>query len=555
MTATLTEHERRILGVKVEAPEDLGRVISALGNAGQKGSVDYAIARRDLVHAAWELGDAGVKALPSDWGVCDAFPDGTEYKAFPAAATTIVDEEQGIVEAFVAVTGCEDKVADIIYHEAIEFALAERTPKGVAHHDWHQPIAKTEEARALAPGDPRLPTKQRDGSPWPVEAGALWVRGKCNLETQRGREAFSDMKFYKDEQEYSIGYRVPRGGAKIDKNGVRHIKQLIIPEWSPVLFGAHPLTGTDSIKHELGGRGDEAETEVEVKTEKDEKDEKDETKSGTIRVFLSGSLEERIDEITDEVEEWLQSAASGIDMTQCWGRVVGTFEDSATAGTVVFCVMTYNGYDGEMGDDTPDLDDDDNYFRAPWTIDADGECALGPVESVDIQAIVVSEPAGTETQTESVDLLGKMERKVGKMISRANMGKLKAAHGALTDLLAAAEPAAAKTENPTETKAYTAEQPHPYMAGDGKCGTCGLSDKAAVHMMNTMGKADLGDAAPFLSVEVADGADPAVVASNLRKLADEQQAKADAPPVEEKGEDVNIAELLHLQGERVRSGV
>lgn len=538
MTTTMTERrELRILGVKVEGPDDLGRVVSALGNAGEKGSVEYTLGRKALVAAARELGPLGLKALPADWGVTED-TDGLEYKAFPATATNILNEAEGIVEAFVAVSGVEDKGADIIYPEALDYALNDRTPKGVWHHDWKQPIARTLAAKALPPGDPALPRETRDGQPWPAEAGALWVKSQFNLGTTRGKDAFNDVAFFGEDQEWSVGYRVPRGGAKVDKFGVRHIKQMVIPEYSPVLFGMHPLTSTSSVKDENA-------------VAEHENDAKDETKSGTIRVFLAGSLEELIDEITDEVEEWLQSPGSGIDMTQCWARVVGTFADSATAGNVVFCVMTYNGYDGETGDDTPDLDDDDNYFRAPWTIDATGECMLGTVEVVDIQAIVVAEAAGDLSPVEAAVLAdqGKsLETKVGKMISRANMGKLKAAHGALTELLSSAEPKEAKIELSDDEKAEKAEQVHPYLANDGKCSTCGLSDKAAVHVMNLAGK-DEGENL-IVSITTADGADPAQVAEVLRGLAEENQAKADATGTEAKAE-VSEIELLRLQRERL----
>ena len=55
--------------------------------------------------------------------------------------------------------------------------------------------------------------------------------------------------FFGDEQEWSIGYNVPVGGAKIDsKSGVREISTLELYEYSPVLFGAMPLARTTSVK-------------------------------------------------------------------------------------------------------------------------------------------------------------------------------------------------------------------------------------------------------------------------------------------------------------------
>ena len=54
-------------------------------------------------------------------------------------------------------------------------------------HDWNAPVAKTLEARELAPNDPLLPDNIRG-------LGGLYVKAKFNMNTQRGREAFSDIK-------------------------------------------------------------------------------------------------------------------------------------------------------------------------------------------------------------------------------------------------------------------------------------------------------------------------------------------------------------------------
>ena len=99
------------------------------------------------------------------------------------------------------------------------------------------------------PGDKGLPKTTARGEPWPREAGALLVKTQFNLETQAGREAYSNVKFYDEEQEWSIGYNVPKGGARVDhKKGLRYIQQLDCFEYSPVLFGAMPLAGNVAVK-------------------------------------------------------------------------------------------------------------------------------------------------------------------------------------------------------------------------------------------------------------------------------------------------------------------
>lgn len=173
----------------------------------------------------------------------------TEFKAVPVVGFKVLDDDQGIVTALVSVTGVEDEVKDIIIPGSYAKTLAARTPKGVWSHTWETPVSKTVQAEELMPGDTRLPKKQRNGEAWPKEAGALLVETQFNLDTQRGREAFSDVKFFGDEQEWSIGYSVPVGGAKIDpKTGTRYIKEIDLFEYSPVLFGAMPLTTTTSSK-------------------------------------------------------------------------------------------------------------------------------------------------------------------------------------------------------------------------------------------------------------------------------------------------------------------
>jgi phage head maturation protease len=157
--------------------------------------------------------------------------------------------DDGLVRAFVSVTGLKDNVNDIIEPGAYEKSLNARTPKGVWHHNWHESVSRTEAIKELAPGDPELPKTLPNGSEWPKEAGALRVDTRFNLKTQRGREAYEDVLFFGDQQEWSIGYNVPVGGATIDsKSGVRRIHTLDLYEYSPVLFGAMPVARTGSVK-------------------------------------------------------------------------------------------------------------------------------------------------------------------------------------------------------------------------------------------------------------------------------------------------------------------
>jgi phage head maturation protease len=172
-----------------------------------------------------------------------------EHKTVGVKGLNVVSEEKGIVETIISVTGIVDEVKDRIMPGAYAKTLAKRKPKGVWSHDWDAPVSKTIGVKELMPSDPSLPKVMPNGEPWPKEAGALAVKTQFNLDTQRGKEAYADVVFFGDEQEWSIGYNVPVGGAKIDsKTGVREISTLELYEYSPVLFGAMPLARTTSVK-------------------------------------------------------------------------------------------------------------------------------------------------------------------------------------------------------------------------------------------------------------------------------------------------------------------
>lgn len=173
---------------------------------------------------------------------------GLQYKAVPVGGVK-ESTEQGVVTAIVAVTGLKDNVNDIILPGAFQKSLAKRTPKGVWHHNITDSVSRTEEIKELQPGDPELPETLPNGEPWPRTAGALRVKTRFNLGTSRGRDAYEDVKFFGTDQEWSIGYNVPTGGATIDrKTGVRNINTLDLYEYSPVLFGAMPNARTVSVK-------------------------------------------------------------------------------------------------------------------------------------------------------------------------------------------------------------------------------------------------------------------------------------------------------------------
>jgi hypothetical protein len=79
--------------------------------------------------------------------------------------------------------------------------------------------------------------------------GGLFAKVQFNLKSERGREAFSNVSFFGEEQEWSIGYKTL--DAVFDTTRQANLlKEVELYEVSPVLHGANQLTATISIKSE-----------------------------------------------------------------------------------------------------------------------------------------------------------------------------------------------------------------------------------------------------------------------------------------------------------------
>jgi HK97 family phage prohead protease len=162
-----------------------------------------------------------------------------ERKSFQTELKAAGDE--GIVEAIVSVFNNVDSVGDRVKYGFFDESLSTKMPKGVWQHDWNTPVAKTLEARELMAGDPLLPANLRD-------LGGLYIKGKFNLNTQAGRETFSNIKEGIID-EFSIGYTVSEEAYASD--GARELIKGRLYEWSPVLFGANPATAVLGVKSGL----------------------------------------------------------------------------------------------------------------------------------------------------------------------------------------------------------------------------------------------------------------------------------------------------------------
>jgi 2'-5' RNA ligase/phage head maturation protease len=146
-----------------------------------------------------------------------------------------------------------DEVEDLIIPGAFTRTLATRRVKSVWHHSWKDPVGSVLDVEEWMPGDPRFATIP-GGSVWPREAGALVATVQFNMGTSWGRDAYAQVKQWHENGEaaFSIGFKVPPGGASKRHDGVRIIHDLDLYEVSPVLHGAHPLTRSLEVKASVG---------------------------------------------------------------------------------------------------------------------------------------------------------------------------------------------------------------------------------------------------------------------------------------------------------------
>jgi HK97 family phage prohead protease len=102
-------------------------------------------------------------------------------------------------------------------------------------HKWDEPVGKVTYAQERGNG--------------------LYVKGRFNLNTTRGKDAFEDVRFG-TVKELSVGFLTdPKTGEYFDSKGVRHVTKVSRwPDVSFVLVGASPDTRVMSIKDSYSQR-------------------------------------------------------------------------------------------------------------------------------------------------------------------------------------------------------------------------------------------------------------------------------------------------------------
>lgn len=164
--------------------------------------------------------------------------------------TKVVDEAQGLVEAVVNSTGITDLQNDVMQPGCWDPLCKSMSagevdyPAILSNHNWEIPVGKVLHAEELMPGDARLAKTAKADQP----VGGLRIIGQFNLDTQRGREAYSDVSKGIVRQ-WSVGFMPAEDGQTYDKSGVRVISKVgMWPEVSNVLVGASPGTRTTATK-------------------------------------------------------------------------------------------------------------------------------------------------------------------------------------------------------------------------------------------------------------------------------------------------------------------
>lgn len=128
-----------------------------------------------------------------------------------------------------AATWDKDQVDDIIHPGAFQKSINEAFPKNKIKVLWQhsEPLG--------------MPLEMREDNT------GLFVKGKIS-KTTLGDEAIELMRDGVVNQ-MSIGFRIPKGRSDIDENGIRHIREVKLIEFSPVTFPANEAAVITGVKN------------------------------------------------------------------------------------------------------------------------------------------------------------------------------------------------------------------------------------------------------------------------------------------------------------------
>ena len=157
---------------------------------------------------------------------------------FYVSDAKVLDDRQGIVEAYVNTMGIRDADGDIIDPAAFNESIRSNLPIPVlAGHDQSKLVGKVVFAQ---------PEKTGTG-----DEHRLYTRMQMNLDTQVGQEAYSNIagEFIR---EWSVGFNLPDGDSVVyDRAGKETVRRILNLDWvevSAVIRGASPSTSTIAAK-------------------------------------------------------------------------------------------------------------------------------------------------------------------------------------------------------------------------------------------------------------------------------------------------------------------
>jgi HK97 family phage prohead protease len=150
----------------------------------------------------------------------------------------VLDDRQGIVEAYVNTMGVKDADGDIIDPAAFDASIRANLPIPVlAGHDQSKLVGKVVFAQSEKAGT--------------GDEHRLYTRMQMNMDTQAGQEAYSNIAG-EYIREWSVGFNLPAGDSvaygRAGKETVRRILDLDWVEVSAVIRGASPSTATIAAK-------------------------------------------------------------------------------------------------------------------------------------------------------------------------------------------------------------------------------------------------------------------------------------------------------------------
>ena len=245
--------------------------------------------------------------------------------SLPVQFKVLTEEDSlGSVEAIVSVFNNRDFAGEVVMPGAFKNSLQRKLPRFVWAHNWEKVIGRIVEAKELLPGDPQLPLELQG-------LGGLYVKGKFNLNTTDGKDAYEHLK-EGDVDEFSIGYRIVKAHRVTEEGEAQdvdlfdlmfgfggkstlYLDELDLVECSPVLAGMNDRTALIGVKSEgpIVDLVDQAAEAcgillVQAKAYADSRTKEGRTFSTANYAKLEG-FAERLQEMSDELRGLLSSAA------------------------------------------------------------------------------------------------------------------------------------------------------------------------------------------------------------------------------------------------------